>query len=83
MKQVSTKLEESHSHLKELEGIQDNLDKTRDELIDCVQPLNELSEREVKQPEIEKILVKLDKIIEDLMGLERKVLPYGGTLEKH
>ena len=33
---------------------------TRDKLIEIVQPLNELDEREVKHPEIEKILNALD-----------------------
>ena len=68
--------------LNDLESFQEVLNKTRDDLIDCVQPLNELGEREVKQPEIEKILRALDKIIEDLMNQERDILPRGSEIDK-
>jgi len=51
-----------------LEEMKERLGNTRDRLINAVQPLNELGEREVKKPEIEDILKQLDVINEDLMA---------------
>ena len=56
----------------ELENAKVDLSYTKDRLINVVQPLNELREREVKENEISNILKNLDEIHGDLgnrMGL--------------
>ena len=51
------------------------LGATRDKLIAIVQPLNELAEREVKEPELGRILKALDEINADLQLQDREISP--------
>lgn len=51
------------------------LGATRDKLITIVQPLNELAEREVKEPELGRILKALDEINADLQLQDRDISP--------
>ena len=44
-------------------------------MIAVVQPLNELAEREVKEPELGRILKALDEINADLLLQERDINP--------
>lgn len=60
--------------------MQQKLANTRDKLIDTVQPLNELEEREVKSPEIQEILKKLDIINDNLLEQET-ALPRGKDID--
>jgi len=55
--------------------MKDNLAKAHTSLINMVQPLNELGEREVKKPEIDDILKKLNNMNKDLNAMERDILP--------
>lgn len=55
--------------------MKDNLAKAHSSLINLVQPLNELGEREVKKPEIDEILKKLNNMNKDLNAMERDILP--------
>jgi len=62
------------------EGVQKDIGKSKDKLMDIISPLNELAEREVKTPEIEKVLKGLGAINKDLgdfkddiKDLEKKV----------
>ena len=52
-----------------------NLLNTKDRLLNTVQPLNELQEREVKDPEIIKILNSLHEINSELADYEKQVTP--------
>jgi len=45
-----------------LEAVQADMARENDNLMDIIQPLNELGEREVKTPEVKKILEKLKEI---------------------
>ena len=58
-----------------MESYRDRLGQIRDRLINVVQPLNELAEREVKEPEIGRILKALDEMNEELQGLDREIMP--------
>lgn len=64
--EVSKKLDRAHKLREEAEAGRGRLRATRDKLINIVQPLNELEEREVKEPELAAILKALDAINEDL-----------------
>jgi hypothetical protein len=66
--QVSKMLDRAHKLRAEAEAGRGRLRATRDKLINIVQPLNELEEREVKEPELAAILKALDTINEDLMN---------------
>ena len=46
-----------------------------------IQPLNELAEREVKQPEIEEILEKMKVLGEDFDSFEKELAPLLSQLE--
>lgn len=61
---VQRKLDTAHRLEDDLITMKENLSATRDHLIEVVQPLNELDEREVKQPEIDGILNALDQLNE-------------------
>jgi len=50
----------------DVEKNRNQLNATREKLIAIVQPLNELAEREVKEPELGRILKALDEINADL-----------------
>ena len=52
-----------------------NFSETKDKLNDIIQPLNELLEREVYQPELEKIAEILKKILADLTKTEHALVP--------
>jgi hypothetical protein len=47
------------------EGLQAALAKDKDKLSRAIQPLNELGEREVKTPEVEKVRDDLSKVLQD------------------
>jgi len=55
--------------------MKEDLGKSHDALINTVQPLNEVGEREVKKPEIDDILKKLNGMNKDLNARERDILP--------
>lgn len=55
--------------------MKDDLAKAHNNLINLVEPLNELGEREVKKPEIDDILKKLNNMNKDLNQMERDILP--------
>jgi len=59
----------------QLEGMKDDLGKSHNSLINVVEPLNELGERQVKKVEIDEILKKLNNMNKDLNQLERDILP--------
>ena len=65
-KEMGPKLDLAYQLQDELETMKDNLAKANTGLINMVQPLNELSEREVKKPEIDDILKKLNNMNKDL-----------------
>jgi hypothetical protein len=46
------------------------MQEAKDRLMDVIQPLNELGDREVKTPEVQKILEKLKEIERDLKDAE-------------
>ena len=60
LRDVKDKLDQANSLIEDLDNKKEKLSVTRDNLIEFVQPLNELDEREVKQPEIDSILSDLD-----------------------
>lgn len=61
--------------------MKDNLGKGHTSLINMVQPLNELGEREVKQPEIDDILKKLNNMNKDLNAMQRDIQPKKTAIE--
>lgn len=79
--EVQAKLDAAHQLEDEILAMKENLSATRDNLIEVVQPLNELDEREVKQPEIDGILNALDAVNESLMGQEREILPKSAEIQ--
>lgn len=72
---MGPKLDLAYQLQDELETQKDNLAKAHTNLINLVQPLNELGEREVKKPEIDEILKKLNNMSKDLNSRERDILP--------
>jgi hypothetical protein len=72
---VQKKIDAAYKLQDDLESMKENLGATRDTLIDVVQPLNELDEREVKQPEIDHILNALGKINTSLMVQVKEIMP--------
>jgi hypothetical protein len=63
---VSEKLDLANQLRNDVEKNRARLHATRDKLISVVQPLNELAEREVKEPELGRILKALDEINAEL-----------------
>lgn len=55
--------------------MKDDLAKAHNNLINIVEPLNELGEREVKKPEIDDILNKLNNIGRDLNQADKDIIP--------
>mmetsp|Transcript_21886 Transcript_21886/g.33965 ORF Transcript_21886/g.33965 Transcript_21886/m.33965 type:complete len:500 (-) Transcript_21886:2632-4131(-) len=78
---VQAKVAEGNELRDDLEKKRENLSNTRDKLINHVQPLNELGEREVKKPEIEEILKGLDTINDELRAQERDLVPKSQQIE--
>lgn len=75
LNEIQDKLDLANNLRDELEKMQEKLSATRDKMINHVQPLNDLNEREVTRPEIEEILKSLDSINDNLMNQERDILP--------
>ena len=63
---MGPKLDQAYQLQDELEAMKDDLGKSHQQLINLVQPLNELGEREVKKPECDEILKKLHQMNKDL-----------------
>ena len=73
--EVSRKLDKANKYRDNIESLRNRLGQNRDRLINVVQPLNELAEREVKEPEIGRILKALDEMNEQLGSLDREIMP--------
>ena len=65
-KELSPKLDKAYKLQDELEGIKEDLAKAHNNMINLVEPLNALGEREVKKPEIDEILKKLNHMNKNL-----------------
>ena len=70
IKNISELTDRGNKLREKLENLQQNMQEQKDMLMDIIQPLNELGDREVKTPEIEKILEQLKVIQEELRGAE-------------
>lgn len=79
--EMGPKLDQAYALQDELEAMKESLGKTQANLINMVQPLNELGEREVKKPEIDEILKKLHAMNKDLNAREREILPKKQAIE--
>lgn len=75
LEEVHEKLAEANKLRDKLEGKQDDLAKARDSLINTVQPLNELGDREVLQAEVDRILEALKALNAGLLDKQRDLLP--------
>lgn len=65
-KELGPKLDKAYKLQDELEAMKEDLAKAHNNLINLVEPLNELGEREVKKPEIDEILKKLSLMNKNL-----------------
>ena len=74
-KEMGPKLDQAYKLQDDLEAMKEDLGKTHDGLINTVQPLNEVGEREVKKPEFDEILKKLHGYNKDLNARERDIMP--------
>ena len=77
IEEVSQRLDKANEIRANLEKMKDKISGTRDDLIDVVQPLNELGDREVKQKDIDDCLERLANLDKDLDEQERDILPVG------
>ena len=75
LKEVQAKLADANRLRDCLETMKNDLGKNRDRLVSIVQPLSELGEREVTQPEIEKILASLKALNVELANKEKDFAP--------
>lgn len=73
-------MDNAQNLLQEYRDCQASLVKLQDKLMDDIQPLNELGEREVKTPEIETIMEKMKVLGHDFDELERLIIPLGAKL---
>lgn len=73
--EMAPKLDLAYELQGDLEAMKNDLSKAHNDLINMVQPLNELGEREVKKPEIEDILRRLKGINKDMNERERDIGP--------
>lgn len=74
-KELGPKLDLAYKLQEQLEGMKEDLGKAHNNLINMVEPLNELGERQVKKPEIDEILKKLNNMNKELNQMERDILP--------
>ena len=72
---MGPKLDKAYKLQDQLEQMKDDLAKAHNNLINVVEPLNELGEREVKKQEIDDILNKLNSIGRDLNQAEKDIVP--------
>lgn len=81
VKIVSDNMDKAQGLLQEYRDCQASLVKLQDKLMDDIQPLNELGEREVKTPEIEAIMEKMKVLGIDFDELERLIAPLAAKLQ--
>ena len=81
-KEVNDKIDAAHKLRDDLENKLDKIQQTRDFLLNLVQPLNELGERQIKTPEINHILQELIDLLRDLQELEKEIQLKLKALEK-
>lgn len=81
-KEVNEKIDAAHKLRDDLENKLDKIQQTRDFLLNLVQPLNELGERQIKTPEINHILQELIDLLRDLQELEKEIQLKLKALEK-
>ena len=81
VKQIADLLGKAHSLRDEFENAHKRLIHQQDKLMDDIQPLNELGEREVKQEEVVEIMEKMKTLSETFADLENNLKPLIGQLE--
>jgi hypothetical protein len=74
VKKVQELTEQGEKLRTDLEGIQQDMQDAKDRLMEVIQPLNELGDREVKTPEVQKILEKLKGIEKELKECEAELV---------
>lgn len=74
-KELGPKLDLAYKLQEQLEAMKEELGKAHNNLINMVEPLNELGERQVKKPEIDEILKKLNNMNKELNQMERDIGP--------
>lgn len=82
VKAISNYTNDAHANRNALEKMQAKLSDAKDKLVNDIQPLNEISEREVKQPEIEKILMNLGNTNVELDGISEGLIPTRGDVDQ-
>lgn len=70
LKKVQALIDQGEKLRGQLEDIQQDMQESKDRLMDVIQPLNELGDREVKTPEVQQILEKLKEIEKELKDTE-------------
>ena len=82
VKEISKNLDKAHNLRDQLEEVFDKVIQNKDKLMAIIQPLNELGDREVLQPEIAKIIDNLKNIFKQLQDAVLKFTPLKKELDK-
>ena len=75
MNEVQKKLDKANELRDKIEKLSDQLGQARDSMDSTIQPLNELNEREVKMPEVDKVHNALKGLMNDLKGINAELPP--------
>lgn len=82
MKKVQEKLDKAHKLRDRTEAVKNQLVAASDDLNFLVEPLNQIGEREVKQPEIDQVLAKEKELYAELQALAVTLEPLDPAIER-